>query len=304
MNINDLYEFKYSPKSFDEMILDEDVKPKLRAALEELPNIILFGPSGTGKGTFVDVLKHTKDIDILKLNCSDETGIDAIRDKVKSFATSAGFGGIKIVYLNEADYLSTNAQAMLRDLMETVQNVTRFIYCCNYVHKIIPELMSRCRVIELSNPPAIEVVKKCWSILDAEGVKYDKKVVIEMVKSIWRQKPDIRKTLVVLKENVINGELINNIKMTAYDEVYGRIVESMKSGDPEAVRTILKSHQIDYSGLYSHIYNALMVEHSLFKKDGEAILLLGEHDYRDNIVGNREINFMTMYFNMITKGVV
>ena len=193
---------------------------------------------------------------------------------------------------------------MLRDLMESVQSVTRFIFCCNYVHKIIPELMSRCRVIELSNPPAIDVVKKCWYILDKEGVKYDKKVVIDLVKSIWKQKPDIRKTLVVLKENVINGELVNNIKITAYDETYGEILEAMKKGDPEAVRTILKSHQIDYAGLYSHIYTTLMAEDSVFKKDGEAILLLGEHDYRDNIVGNREINFMTMYFNMIMKGVV
>jgi replication factor C small subunit len=304
MNINELYEFKYAPNTFDEMILSDDVKSKLKVALEELPNIILYGPSGTGKGTFVDVLKKTKNPDILKLNCSDETGIDSIRDKVKSFATSAGFGGIKIVYLNEADYLSVNAQAMLRDLMESVQSVTRFIFCCNYVHKIIPELMSRCRVIELSNPPAIDVVKRCWSILEKEGVKYDKKVVIELVKSIWKQKPDVRKTLVVLKENVINGELINNIKITAYDEVYGEILESMKKGDPGEVRTILKSHQIDYAGLYSHIYTSLMTDDVVFKKDGEAILLLGEHDYRNNIVGNKEINFMTMYFNMVMKGVV
>ena len=304
MNINELYEFKYAPKSFDEMILTDEVKVKLNSALEELPNIILFGPSGTGKGTFVDVLKKTKNLDMLKMNCSDETGIDAIRDKVKSFATSAGFGGIKIVYLNEADYLSTNAQAMLRDLMESVQKVTRFVLCCNYVHKIIPELMSRCRVIELTNPPAIDTVKRCWAILDAEGVKYDKKVVVELVKSIWKQKPDIRKTLVVLKENVINGVLINNIKISSYDEVYSKIITSMKSGDPDEVRSILKSHQIDYTGLYLHLYNTLMSDEDVFKKDGEAILLLGEHDYRDNIVGNREINFMTMYFQMLTNGVV
>ncbi len=304
MNIQELYEFKYSPKTFDEMILTDDVRVKLERALIELPNLILFGPSGTGKGTFVDILKNTKNLDVLKLNCSDETGIDAIRDKVKSFATSAGFGGIKIVYLNEADYLSINAQAMLRDLMESVQKVTRFVLCCNYVNKIIDELLSRCRVIELSNPPAVDVVKRCWSILDAEGVQYDKRVVVDLVKSIWKRKPDIRKTLVVLKENVIDGVLQSNIQITAFDEVYGEIIKSMKSGDPAAVRTILKSHQIDYTGLYLYIYDTLMNDDEVFKKDGEAILLLGEHDYRDNMVGNREINFMTMYFQMMTKGVV
>ena len=304
MNGQELYEYKYAPKTFNEMVLSEDIRVKLQKALDELPNIILFGPSGTGKGTFVEILKETKKLDMLKLNCSDETGIDAIRDKVKSFATSAGFGGIKIVYLNEADYLSTNAQAMLRDLMESVQKVTRFVLCCNYIHKLIPELLSRCRVIELSNPPAADVVKRCWGILDSEGVKYDKRTVIDLVKSIWKRKPDIRKTLVVLKENVVDGVLQNTIQMSAFDEVYSEILKAMKSGDPESVRSILKSHQMDYTGLYLHLYDSLMTEDEVFKKDGEAILLLGEHDYRDNIVGNREINFMTMYFQMMTNGVV
>lgn len=302
--MSNLYEFKYMPNTFEEMICSEEVKPKLRKALEELPNMILYGPSGTGKGTFVDILKKTKGLDVLKINCSDETGIDTIRDRVKSFATSAGFGGMKIVYLNESDYLSVNAQAMLRDLMEAVQSRTRFIFCCNYVHKMMDELMSRCQAIELTNPPAIDVVKRCWSILDAEGVTYDKKVVVELVKSIWKRKPDIRKTLVVLRENVVDGKLQDNIQMSASDGVYQEILDAMKVGDPEAVRVILKSHQIDYTGLYKHLYDALMNDDEVFKKDGEAILLVGNHDYRDNLVANREINFMTMYFDMIMKGVV
>lgn len=304
MNVQEPFEFKYAPKTFDEMIATGDVKIRLQKALGELPNIVLHGPPGTGKGTFVEILKETKNLVTLKLNCSDETGIDVVRDKIKPFATSAGFGGIKIVYLNEADYLSPNAQAMLRDLMESVYKVTRFVLCCNYIHKLLPELLSRCRVIELSNPPAIDVVKRCWGILDAEGVKYDKRVVVELVKSIWKIKPDIRKTLIVLKENVVDGVLRDKIQMSAFDAVYGEILVAMKSGDPDAVRTILKSHQIDYTGLYLHLYGAIMSEDDVFKKDGEAILLLGEHDYRDNVVGNREINFMTMYFHMMTKGVV
>ncbi|KFZ26306.1 MAG: replication factor C small subunit [Candidatus Izimaplasma bacterium HR2] len=304
MDLSELYEFKYTPNTFDEMILNADAKVKLRKALDELPNLILYGPSGTGKGTYVDVLKKTKGLDILKLNCSDETGIDPIRDKVKSFATCAGFGGIKIVYLNESDFLSINAQAMLRDLMESVQSVTRFIFCCNYIHKMSPELMSRCREVELTNPPAIDVVKRCWSILDKEGVTYDKKVVIELVKTIWKRKPDIRKALVILKDNVVDGVLQNNIIMSVSDGVYKEILDGMKLGDPEVVRQVLKSHQIDYTGLYKYLYDVLMNEDSVFKKDGEAILLVGQHDYRDNLVANREINFMTMYFDMIMRGVV
>lgn len=300
-----LYEFKYMPNSFDEMILSKEVRPILRKAMEELPNMVLYGPPGTGKGTFVDVLKRTKKLDVLKINCSDETGIDVIRDRVKSFATAGSMdGAIKIVYLNEADYLSLNAQAMLRDLMEATQKRTRFIFCCNYIHKMMDELDSRCQFIELTNPPAIDVVKKAWAVLDAEGVQYDKKVVVELVKTIWKRRPDIRKIMVVLRQNVVDGVLSSNIQMSASDAVYGELLEAMKTGDPEGVRVILKSHQIDYTGLYKYLYDALMTEDTLFKKDGEAILLVGEHDYRDNLVANREINFITMYFQMVMKGVV
>lgn len=298
------YEFKYAPTTFDEMIVSADVKPVLNKALTELPNIILSGPSGTGKGTFVDILRKTTEIDTLKLNCSDFTGVDDIREKVKPYATSVGFGEMKLVYLNEADFLSLSAQGMLRDLMEQVQKYTRFILACNYPHKIIPELFSRCQHIELTNPPALDVAKRCFYVLDQEGVRYNKKTVIELVKKIWKKKPDVRKTLVVLKENVIDGVLREEIVMSASEETYGEILEGMKKGDPEVVRVLLKSNQIDYTAMYRHIYDALMGDDDVFSKDGEAIILVGEHDFRDNLVANREINFMAMYFNMLMKGVV
>lgn len=298
------YEFKYMPKTFDEMIVSDEVKPVLKKALTELPNLILSGPSGTGKGTFVDILRETTGIDTLKLNCSDFTGVDDIREKVKPFATSVGFGEIKLVYLNEADFLSLNAQGMLRDLMEQVHKYTRFILACNYPHKIIDELFSRCQHIELTNPPALEVAKRCFYVLNQEGVQYNKKTVVELVKKIWKKKPDVRKTLVVLKENVIDGVLREEIVMSASEETYGEILTNMKKGDPEAVRVILKSNQIDYTSMYRYLYDALMGDEDVFKMDGEAVMLVGEHDYRDNLVANREINFMAMYFNMLMKGVV
>ena len=110
--------------------------------------------------------------------------------------------------------------------------------------------------------------------------------------------------MVVLRSNVIDGVLQSKIQMSTSDAVYGKILTAMQGGNPEEVRTVLKSHQIDYTGMYKHLYDALMIEEKVFTKDGAAILLIGEHDYRDNLCANREINFMTMYFQMITQGVV
>jgi replication-associated recombination protein RarA len=299
-----LYEFKYAPIAFDEMIVSDDVKPKLEKALKEIPNMMLIGPAGVGKGTFTDILLKETGLESIKINCSDETGIDNIREKVKTFATSVGFGGLKIVYLNEADYLSLPAQAMLRDLMESVQKYTRFIFCANYSHKIMPELQSRCQVIELANPPAIEVAKRCFKILDMEGVTYNQKTVIELVKTIWKKRPDIRKTLVTLRENVIDGKLNDTITVTSSEDIYGKVLAAMKSKDPDAVRTLLKSHAIDYTALYSFIHEALMLEDGVFAKDAQAIIHIGTAMRWDALAAIREINFMTTYFEMLKDGTI
>lgn len=300
----ELFEFKYAPKTMDDMIVSPDLREKLTKAIKELPNMILIGPPGTGKGTFVDILRRETGIDCLKINCSDETGIDNIREKVKDFATSVGFGGIKLVYLNEADFLSMSAQAMLRDLMESVQSVTRFVLCGNYGYKIIPELYDRCQLFELTNPPAKDTVQRCWSILDKEGIKYDKKLVVDMVKDIWSKGASVRRCLVTLRQNITNGVLSSNITLSSFDKVYDDILQSMKSGDPDKVRTLLKSNQVDYVALYKHLYEALMGGDDVFKKDAQAILHVGEHLHRDGVSSIKEVNFMHMYFKMLSDGTV
>lgn len=299
------YEFKYSPKTFPEMIVSDELKPQLEKALVELPNLLLYGPPGTGKSTFADILKKMPGVEMLKLNCSDETGIDAIRDKVKSYATSVSMNGIKYVYLNEVDYLSVNAQAMLRDLMEGVQSVTRFILCCNYIHKVIEELQDRCQVYELTNPPAAQVAMRCFHILDSEGVTYDKKTVINLVKTIWKRRPSVRKVLVTLKQNVIDGVLRDEIVVSHSEDTFKEVVAAMQTKNPLAVRTILKSHQIDYSGLYAYIFDLLFTsEDSVFAKDGSAIKILGNAARWDSTMAIKEVNFMTAYIEMTEQGVV
>lgn len=298
----ELFEFKYAPSKFKNMILNPDIKSKLEEALEKQPNMILVGSPGVGKGTFVNCLKNHTEAEFLKINCSDETGIDNIREKVKTFATSLGFGGIKWVYLNEADFLSLNAQAMLRDLMEQVQDITRFVLACNYGDKIIPELKSRCEVYEIGAPPAKEIFKRCELILKKEGVKFSNKTLIELVKNCY---PDIRKTFVSLRMNIKDGILPDNISIATNATVYDSVLTAMKTSDPDEMRKVLRSNPIDYTGLYKYLYDKLMTEKDpVFSNDTQAILEIGEASYRDNVVAIKEINFMHMYFRMLTSGVL
>jgi DNA polymerase III delta prime subunit len=302
-DITDLWEFKYKPQTFDDIIYDERIKPKLKKALDEVPNMTIAGPAGVGKGTFMDILEKEKEPEILRINGSDETGVDAIRDRVKPFAESMGFSGVlKIVYINEADRLSPNAQDMLRDLIERVQDLTRFILLCNYPERITPEILSRCPLITIPNPPIKDIAKKCIDILKNEGIKYDGKAVINIVKSCY---PDIRNTINTLKYNVIDGVLSEDVVIINIDQVYQNVVDAMKTSNPAEVRKVLRSNPIDYVKLYEYLYKLIMdSEEDVFSNDISAILHITEGAYRNDIVAIKEISFMNMYLKLLKNGCI
>lgn len=297
----DLWEFKYHPKSFEEMIMDESIRPKLGKALDEVPNIILSGPPGVGKGTFIDILLKSTKCEYMRINGSDETGVDAIRDKVRPFATSVGFSdSINIMYINEADYLSHNAQAMLRDLMEQVQDITRFVFAVNYHDKLIPELKSRCQFIHFPDPPLKEIAKKCIEILKAEDMEYDVQDVVNLCKQTY---PDIRHTINTLKENCFEGALSSNLVVSSTNDIYDGLVTVMKTKDASQVRKFLRSNPIDYTRLYNYLYELIIdSEDSVFTNDMKAILTITEAAYRDNFMAIKEINFMNCFMKLLKEG--
>jgi len=299
----ELWERKYLPTEFEDMILADSVKPKLEKALDELPNIILSGPPGCGKGTFVDILITHSKVEVLRINASDETGIDNIRDKVRSFATSLGFSGqMKLVYLNEADHLSFQAQAMLRDLMEQVADITRFVFACNYSDKIIPEIKSRCQFIQYPDPPMKEIAKHCIHILQSEDIEYEVKDVVDLVKQTY---PDIRHTINTLKENVYGGKLASELVIASTNDTYDMILKAMLTSDPSQVRKVLRSVPVDYTRLYKYLYEILMdSEESVFKNDIMVTVSVAEAAYRNDIVAIKEINFMGMFIKLLREGVV
>ncbi len=298
----DLWEFKYHPTSFDEMILHDSIRPKLKKALEEVPNIILSGSAGVGKGTFVDLLLKSTKCEYMRINGSDETGVDAIRSKVRPFATSVGFSdSINIMYINEAERISINAQDMLLDLMEQVQDITRFVFAVNYHDKLSPELKSRCQFIHYPDPPLKEIAKRCIYILKEEGIEYEVADVVTVCKQTY---PDIRHAINTLKENVYDGVLSSDLVITSTNDLYKELVEIMKTKNPSTVRKFLRSNPIDYTRLYNYLYERIIdsEDDEIFSNDMKAILTITEAAYRDNFMAIKEINFMNAYFTLLKEG--
>ena len=145
--MQEIWTFKHEPDRLQDFIATPELKEKLSLVIKDLPNIMLFGSPGIGKGTFVNILLKQTKLDYLKINASDENSVDDIREKVKNFATALGNTKIKIVYLNECDRLTSAAQETLRQLIEDTHKITRYLLVGNYLNRIIPELKSRCEVI-------------------------------------------------------------------------------------------------------------------------------------------------------------
>ena len=294
-----IWTFAYEPTTIDEMILNDDIKPVLKKALDEVPNLLLYGTAGLGKGTFTNILLRHTGFDKMWINASDATGIDAIRERIRPFATSMSMTDLKIVVLNEADSLTSGpqgAQKMLRQLMEDVQKITRFVLLCNYEHNIIDEIKSRCQTVKIDNPPAKEIGKLCLKILKKEKVKYKAEDVISIVQKCY---PDIRKTIQVLQLNTINKVLVGS-RLSVSEDIWKKIFDLMLKQDVENVRKELKSNYIDYPDLYKFLYENA----GEFKEPGGAILLVGEHLNRHTFYPIKEINFMQMFVQMIFQKVI
>jgi DNA polymerase III delta prime subunit len=294
-----IWTFKYEPTKISDMVLNEEIRPMLEEAIERVPNMLLYGTPGVGKGTFTNIFLKETGFDKMWINASDFTGIDAIRDKVRPFATSMSLSPLKIIVLNEADSLTSGpqgAQKMLRQLVEDVHKICRFILICNYVHFIIQEMESRFTYIKIDDPPKKEIGKLCLKILKSEKVKYSAKDVISIVEKCY---PDIRKTINVLQQNTIKGKLTGS-RISLSEALWERVLSLILKQDVEGVRTELRSNYIDYPDLFKFLYENA----GEFKEPGGAILLIGEHLNRNTLYPIKEINFMHMMVEMIFQKVI
>jgi len=294
-----LFVYKYRPETFSDIILNDDIRPKLNKAMDEIPNILLYGTPGVGKGCFADMLIKKDNVDHMWINASDENGIEVFRNKIRPFASAMCLKEMKIVVLNECDSLTSGqqgAQKLLRQLMEDTYKLCRFILICNYEGYIIDELKSRCQVIKVDNPPKKDIGRLCLKILKAEKIEYETKDVLEIIQKTY---PDIRKCINVLQENVVDGKLIGS-NIYGSEELFKKILALILKSDIEGVREELKSNYIPYPELYAYLYDNA----GEFQQPGGAILSIGKYLYQDVSIAIKEINFIAFVCDLIYKKII
>lgn len=304
---------KYRPVTLDDLVLTKENRKFFESLKnkQEIPNLLFLGPPGIGKSALSKIIVNSiLDCQYLYINASDESGVDAIRSKVKNFAQTRSVDGkIKVCILDEADHLSTvtsgsgqtNAQAALRNLMEEYSATCRFILTGNYKHKIIPALQSRCQDFDLV-PPVDDCIKRCAFILKSEGIKVDeseKPKLIELVRSIF---PDLRKTINTLQKCTIDGELHivkQADKKDFAEKVFKRVQEKFNVNDLRAyiiTNEVLfdNNYHLLLQGLFNVIFDCDWAE----DKKRLAMLTVSEGLYRNAFVMDKEINCFATILNL------
>lgn len=248
--IHYLWTEKYRAIDLENYIGNPIFRADLQKWIEDgtIPNIILSGIAGAGKTTGAKLIVQNIDCDFLYINASDENGIDTIREKVKSFASSASFKPIKIIILDEADYLTAAAQSALRNIIETFSLNTRFIFTCNFFERILDPIQSRLERYELQPPSKSELAGKCKSILEQENIKFDIQEIVKLINTTY---PDNRQTLIKLQSYSKTGELIVTDSSSNISKVSGDLIKYLKEKNINKIRQIVIDLQLrDYTELY------------------------------------------------------
>ena len=229
------WKIKYEPKTIDEMILSDEKKYKLKKILTDIPNTILYGNAGTGKSCFMKILGQVSGINQpLRINASLENGIEVIRHNVGSYSKAASFDleSKKIVYFEEADKLTGEAQNALKDLIELVQKQTSFFFLCNDLKNIIDPIQSRCSYrLNLEDPPRENIFSHLKNILKLEQVRVKKDTDIYYV--IDNYYPDIRKIIGSIQSQVRDGVLIidSDLKLSGKKKAKFKTAEQRRQAD-------------------------------------------------------------------------
>jgi len=301
---NTLWVEAFRPDTLEGYIGNEHIieKVKIFIANGDVPHLLFYGSAGTGKTTLAKIIANSVDADLMYINASDENSVDAVRDKIKRYASTVGFRRWKIIILDEADYLTPNAQAALRNLMETYSKTTRFILTCNYVEKIIDPIQSRCQVFAITPPTKKDVAVRISQVLKTENVTFDMNDLAAIINSSY---PDIRRILNTCQRQSINGELKLDKQSLIEANYMNKVIEILASNDDKKnkfqnVRQLLADSQVkDFSSLYRFLYDNL--DSFATGHLAGAILIIAEAQYKDSLVVDKEINVMSMFVQLLNE---
>lgn len=299
--MSDQYLFveKYRPAKIDDCILSDSLKDMFKDYIKagQLPNFLFHGSAGVGKTTVARALCNEIGAEYMFINGSEESGIDVLRTKVKSFASTVSLtDSKKVIIIDEADYLNSNStQPAFRGIIEEFSDNCRFIFTCNFKNRIIEPIHSRCAVVDFNIPSsekkeiAAKFFKRVISILNAENIEFDKKVVAELVQKHF---PDFRRVLNELQRYSVSGKIDAGIFVNIGAESYRTLFKNMKDKNFTEVR---KWVAINSDGDSSKIFRELYDISSTIMETAsipQLILILADYQYKASFVVDQEINIM------------
>ena len=290
---------KYRPHTVEECILPDRIKSVFQEYVntENIPNLMLTGPAGCGKTTIAKAMCEQLGLNHLFINSSEERGIDMLRTKIKGYASTISLtGGRKVIILDEADYLTPEAQAGLRGAIEEFSENCSFIFTCNFKARLIDALHSRCAVVDFSlkgdeKPKmASKMFKRLEQILTTEGITYDKAVIVKLVERYF---PDYRRLLNELQRHSVSGSIDAGV-VAQLDSIrsLNDLIKALKEKDFSAMRKwVVVNSDVDTSRIYRNIYDGL---NEFLKPESipPAVITLAKYQYQAAFVADQELNLV------------
>ena len=287
----------YRPNDLENYVGNATLKASIGKQLDnnDIQNYLFYGSAGVGKTTLAKLIVNNLDCDSLYINASDERGIETIRDKVSGFASVASIKPLKVVILDESDFLTIQAQASLRNVIETFSRTTRFILTCNFVERIIDPIQSRCQTFKIVPPTKKEVAVHVTGICDKENIGYEIPTIGKLVNKYY---PDIRKMLNTVQASTVDGNLQLDDSLLVSSSYMNSVLDELKQKNYKNIRQIIADSGVDdFEELFRFLYDNSS-EYAP-DKEGTVAILINEHLYKSNFRIDKEINLMSLIQNLI-----